>query len=178
MFRLDENTFILPDDAPARAVYTYQSQNWPANIYKNRVEGGGDDRSYAFAFSFENSNLVNYCNTVVDPMDHFLVFNNGSIFERQGDCSPAANRPAGNVFDASCSNNPANGDLHFYIGDHSLPYTIDYCEYDQATQPINPQCIFEGLNSTLNIENTSGEPECPSNIPPLWRKRPLVPIIL
>jgi len=157
MFRLDENTFILPDDAPARAVYTYQSQNWPANIYKNRVEGGGDDRSYAFAFSFENSNLVNYCNTVVDPMDHFLVFQNGSIFERQGDCRQGASRPAGNVFDPSCS---STSNLHFYVGSN-VPY-FEYCNH--AGSGFSISCTQLNSNPNPDFPTIQTTPGCATQI--------------
>ena len=149
---LQENHFVLPDSTQSRAVYFLQSQR-AQEIYNNTVEGG--ELGYAFAYSLDNGQLVNYCNTVEDPMEHFLIFSQGSLYPFQGFCEFFFKIPAGNVFDTICS---GSENLQFYTGNNVASFK--YC--NQSGSGLKNQCIEE--NTPFARVNVSEIPSCTSKI--------------
>ncbi len=151
--KLEENEMVIKPNSTGRGIYFEQSQG-AQRVYKNTVSSTYN-LGYAFAYGSDNSNLVNECNQVENEMYHFMVFENSSIFEKQGDCD--ADKPAGNIFDGTCNSTNL---LHFYTGQNAAHF--EYC-YNATNEHFNPTCVIE-FSPFDKLTTSSQNSSCPSGI--------------
>ena len=161
--KLEENEIVIKQTSPGRGIYFDQSQG-AQRIYNNTVSGSSSSHpGMAFAYSFDNSNLVNECNHVDDEMYHFMVFANSSIAAMQGDCRQnipvSQQKPAGNIFDPTCNTTNL---LHFYQGTGAAYF--EYCD-NSTNSNLDNQCVrLVSPLQPFQILTTNQSASCPSNI--------------
>jgi len=156
--KIEQNNIVISQNAPGRGIYFQESGQYSQRIYKNTVSGGNPYNGIggmAFAYGNGNDNLVNYCNKVTDPMIHFMLFKDGRIYEKQGDCDAFVKKPAGNIFDPICN---STSRFHFYTG-HNAAY-FNYC--DGLNSGLDDQCVLEFSNFRITQANQSAN--CASKI--------------